>query len=475
MYALSKAAFEADGREIVNCTVGGKLELFRRGDLAQELGLSPAPVAAPAPAPVVIEEVADPVIDTGKRAIRMLLIDMTPSGNGTATGELKQNLFGGMRDVKTLQICAWQGALGVAEDGKGVAITADAAETLIDVFAPDIILYRPTPNTPVLHAFAMKVIRAWRDTPLAVWIMDDWPESLKISDPEQALALDTDWRQLLEWSAFRLSISQRMSDAFEARYGKTFIAIANGVDPDQWRRGGLLVRYGGGLAENMGLDSVLRLAEAVDALAEEGEDIRLEILTRKHWETSAGARFKDFKRTQIKTNLLSAEKYREWLMGADVLAICYNFDEASRAYVQHSMANKLPECLASGATLIAHGPKHIATMAQVAALDCAIVVDEPSVEDIKAQLRRVIAEPAWAKALAAKAREIAFERFGLEQARSRFIAGVEASLAAGTAQLTPGSVRLGRVAGRLGRLARSMRRRDDGALEAKTGKPAGVA
>ena len=37
MYRLAKEAFIADGREIVNCTVGGKLEIFRRSTLADEL------------------------------------------------------------------------------------------------------------------------------------------------------------------------------------------------------------------------------------------------------------------------------------------------------------------------------------------------------------------------------------------------------------------------------------------------------
>ena len=45
-YVRAKKAFEQDGREIVNCTVGGALEVFRRGDLAEELA---APVKAPAP------------------------------------------------------------------------------------------------------------------------------------------------------------------------------------------------------------------------------------------------------------------------------------------------------------------------------------------------------------------------------------------------------------------------------------------
>jgi hypothetical protein len=40
-YVLAKAYYEKNGREIVNCTVGGQLEVFRRADLAAEL---PQPV-----------------------------------------------------------------------------------------------------------------------------------------------------------------------------------------------------------------------------------------------------------------------------------------------------------------------------------------------------------------------------------------------------------------------------------------------
>jgi len=36
-YSLSKKFYEADGREIVNCTVGGHLEVFRRSELSTEL------------------------------------------------------------------------------------------------------------------------------------------------------------------------------------------------------------------------------------------------------------------------------------------------------------------------------------------------------------------------------------------------------------------------------------------------------
>ncbi|MEO1669161.1 MAG: glycosyltransferase [Cyanobacteria bacterium J06631_2] len=40
MYVLAKQAYEADNREIINCTVGGKLELFKRGRLEDYLSQS---------------------------------------------------------------------------------------------------------------------------------------------------------------------------------------------------------------------------------------------------------------------------------------------------------------------------------------------------------------------------------------------------------------------------------------------------
>jgi hypothetical protein len=41
VYNLAKSAYGKAGREVVNCGVGGRLEVFRRGDLAEELKLQP--------------------------------------------------------------------------------------------------------------------------------------------------------------------------------------------------------------------------------------------------------------------------------------------------------------------------------------------------------------------------------------------------------------------------------------------------
>ncbi len=446
MYRLARDAFTADGREIVNCTTGGRLELFRRGELESELAAARAPSA--------IANRRDVVKAGADEPLRVLVIDITPAGNGTATGELKQTLFGDLKGVSTLQLCAWNRGVGRVSDGKGVAMSDEEADALVSEFAPHLILYRPVPDVPALHRFAMDQIRKRNEIPLAVWIMDDWPEALKLRDAAQAEALDRDWRQLLEWSSVRLSISEAMSKALRTRYGKEFVAIANGVDPAQWRRRRLKIRYGGGLAGNMSLASVVRLADAVEALAKEGVDATLEILTRQHWLDAAATQFQRFSRTQISTEVLSPQAYRDWLMGADVLAICYNFDGASQTYTRTSMANKLPECLASGAVVLAHGPTSLATIALARDLDCAVVVDEPSVDRLKASLKRIVNDPAWADDLVRKSRKAAFEQFAVENVQSRLL---EALLRGASEKVSrPATAALDDVSRRLGAILEAL-------------------
>lgn len=415
MYVLAKEAFEADGREIVNCTVGGKLELFRRGDLKTELAIPPSAAAASAPAPSAAPD--EP--EAPAAAVRALVLDMTAAGNGTATGEIKTTLMSGGA-VEMLQVCVYGGGLAL-KAGLGGAIekaSEEAVERAIRLFDPQVILYRPVPDSAPLHDFAMRHIRRSR-LPLVTWIMDDWPSDLRARDAAAAEALEADWRWLLERSSERLSISEDMSRSFGERYGGTFEAIANGVDPKDWKARPLLIRYGGGLAENMGLASVLRLAQAVETLHQEGYDVRLEILTKPYWHSRAGGAFSALSRTSFQTHVLSDGEYRRWLAGADVLSICYNFDEASLGYVRYSMANKLPECLASGAVLLAHGHPEIATMRRLAELDCAVLVTDPDVAQIADQLRRLANEPEWAAAVASRARRTAFDQFNVSRSRRR--------------------------------------------------------
>ena len=112
----------------------------------------------------------------------------------------------------------------------------------------------------------------------------------------------------------------------------------------------------------MVLDSVCRVAQAVESLAREGLQIRLEINTRPMWVKNAVSKLGTLKSCKITTHQFSRTQYREFLQSADPLLIAYNFDERSRAYIGYSLANKLPECLISGRPLLVHGPSNVATV-----------------------------------------------------------------------------------------------------------------
>jgi len=431
-YQEAKRALEGTGQTIYNATVGGKLEVFERRSFHSLFPQARSP-----------EEmaVANEAIRCS-RYPRLLMFDMTAMGDGSATGELKASLFDGWPSDRLLQISR-HGRSGLAlvepTQDSGAAVTpVEEPEALsaIDTFSADVILYRPVPKVPWLHDLAMRTIRRL-DKPVVTWIMDDWPADLAQTDASQWATLGPDLIELFARSSACLSISHAMSEAFRLRYGISFSPIANGVNPVHWGAGkhhegkALRVRYAGGLAKNMSLASVLRIARAVESLASSGHDISLEINTRKCWLTDAEPLFSELSRTHIDTETRSDEDYQRWLRDADVLVIAYNHDPETLRYVRYSMANKMPECLASGAVVLAHGPRDIATIAYLASTDAAVVVEEESDEDVERALLDLLDNPEKRNILAERARERAFTRHSIlkqrEALRSRIVDAAQGS------------------------------------------------
>jgi glycosyltransferase involved in cell wall biosynthesis len=435
-YGEARRTLEGTGQTIYNATVGGMLEVFERRDFSTLFPLARSPEQ----------------VEADNRAAtfpRMLILDMTAMGNGTATGEIKSNLTKDWPKDKILQL-ARHGRDGLAlvrPDGQGgyaqEVVSKDEAFAAIQAFNPDLSVYRPVPNVAWLHEASMDILRRL-DKPLVTWIMDDWPAELAEKDPEQWASLGPDLNTLLEKSTKCLSICDSMSKGMGERYGVEFTALANGVYPEEWNkprehaRKQLRVRYAGGLAKNMTRDSVLRIARAVESLAEEGHPISFEINTQKWWYRETEEMFSGFNYTQLTSEDRPARAYRHWLSRGDVAVIAYNFDEETLRYVRYSMANKMPECLASGAVLLAHGPRDAATIDYLADKDFASVVTDQDDEAVKQQLLHLLQNPAERQAMSERARAFVFENHNLDQLGEKL-----RSLAADAAKGEP--ARFGRV------------------------------
>lgn len=384
---------------------------------------------------------------------RMIMIDMTVMGNGTATGEIKSNLAHAWPAERLMQLGVHgkDGLVLVNRGENGLyrqeVVDREAAFERINAFEPDLVLYRPVPNVPWLHDAAMDLIEDL-NKPVMTWIMDDWPADLAVNDPDQWADLKPDLEMLLQQSSERLSICEAMSKAMGERYGVPFTALANGVDPNDWRtppihaRKPLRVRYAGGLAGNMTRASLLRIARAVETLGESGQQIAFEINTQPWWYKESLGAFEEFQFTTVASEERSAIDYRVWLSQADFVVIAYNFDEQTLRYVRYSMANKMPECLASGAVLLAHGPQEAATIEYLAGKDIASVITEQNEAAIEAELLRLIKDPAERNAIAERARNFVFEHHNIKKLRDTF-RDLAAKAAKGvTPSLSPSTARV---------------------------------
>ncbi|MBI1264309.1 MAG: DUF115 domain-containing protein [Alphaproteobacteria bacterium] len=411
-YAEARRTLEGTGQMIYNAGIGGQLEVFERRSFH-----SLFPNARP----------PEVVLAQGHARVypRLLLLDMTPFANGTATGEIKANLFAGWPADRLLQV-ARQGKDGFAlsrpDAGKGFATkpcSELAAREAALGFQADVVLYRPVPDVPYLHALAMSLVKEI-GKPAVAWVMDDWPHDLAERDPEQWRVLRPDLLGLLEHAHTRLSICDAMSSAFEARYGVPFKALANGVRVSDWperpahsgRR--LRIRYAGGLAANMQRASVLRLARAVERLGKSGHAISLEINTQPWWMREAKDDFASFEFTSVTDETRPLDVYRGWLRRADAVVIAYNFDEDTLRYVRYSMANKMPECLASGAVLLAHGPADAATIGYLKEHGLGLVVDQEDEAALEKALLDLLNDPDRRQALSEAARAFVFENHNLD-------------------------------------------------------------
>lgn len=412
-YQEAKKVCEANGVTIYNATIGGKLEVFPRVDY---YSLFPQRAVHP----------------------RVLVIDITRIGDNSATGQMKQSLFGDCPPEDLLQVHV----AGVNEFGlyspstispiaKNYTVT-DTASLLAECmnFAPDVIYYRPVADRPFLHDFACSLLDRL-NVPTVIHIVDDWPERLRYQDSALHDKFDRSFRKLLNQAAARMSICQAMSTAFQERYGVEFTAFANCIYPEDWSLSDaeaptqnaqsdrpFIIRYLGSLATDMTHDSVLDIARAVTELQAE-RSVHLEIYTTKYWKDRITDTFSNLSGVSI-YDAEFGEAYCRLLKTADALLIAYNFDVDSIRYVRYSMANKFPECLASGTPVLVYGPVDVATVAYAAETGCTQVVLERNPERLKAAIKELIDKPEYCESLGQSARQYAFKNHAASQIQAHF-------------------------------------------------------
>lgn len=368
---------------------------------------------------------------------RLLLIDSTPIGQNSATGQLKQIMLGNWPCTNFLQI--WDTG-GNASSLRLIRLNQSIENSRADIYSfeqilqivrdfnPSVIYFRPI-DSSILFEISEQIVTS-NSTPLAIHIMDDWPERLRISDYRKYLRLNDSLCKMLSKASLRLSICQDMSDAYHERYGGKWLPLANGVNLDEFpskdwtnrppisRDNPFILRYMGGLADDMSYSSVQDIAFAVSTL-HKSIPICFEIYTMNWYFSKAKDNLGTLPGVSIH-HLVSDENYKKYLSQADSLVIAYNFDKTSVLYTRLSFANKLPECLASGSVIFAYGPREVATIKYLKNTDFALVVDIHDQSALISSITMLINDPRLCQRLGNNGRNHASEFFSQKTVQDKF-------------------------------------------------------
>lgn len=389
-------------------------------------------------------------LSTKSKQVRMLIIDPTPLGNYSATGQIKKTLFGHLGCTNMIQVWEHTGAdpglrLFIPSDNSDPnsitpSCSKDELFKILNRFAPTIIYFRSTASEE-LHRFHHQAIDLYNISSI-IHIMDDWEARMIWDKNKNYVTLSELLRKSIQQSQVRLTICSNMTHEFTRRYKCNWMDLSNAVDfgvtpiselssttsVEVTQSNQVVVKYMGGLADDMNATSILEIATAIEELSNEGINVLFEIYTMSWYMDWANQHLSHFKSISVKP-LVSKENYSETIKSADILLIAYNFDDRSIAYTRLSMANKLPEILATGKMLFAYGPLDIATIEKIDNDDLGAVVSLHDTAQLKNHLRKILLDQDLRRSQGERGLSYARRNYSLRQARHKVNALISLAMA----------------------------------------------
>jgi glycosyltransferase involved in cell wall biosynthesis len=308
----------------------------------------------------------------------------------------------------------------------------------IQGFAPDIV-YSQLHGLPGMSL--IDEITRGLDLPLALHIMDDWPNFLYGRGVLRGVGrghMERRLRSLMGRASSLMAISGAMADEYAQRYGRTFLAIHNPVDLDRWdalaatfgsRSDGpsddsLRVVYTGrfGLANEQSISDV---AETVSEMSSQGAAVSLQVNTPDH-DSPAAVRLAALHGVVV-TPAGEYSRVPGLMRAADVLLLPLDFDEEHVQLMRLSMPTKVSEYLATGRPVLTYAPRGSATAEYSRGQGWSLLVDDRDPVAVRQALELLSRDQGLRAEMGSRARRCAEENHDARCVRERF----RAALAAG--------------------------------------------
>jgi len=275
---------------------------------------------------------------------------------------------------------------GLAMVSREFRISAEFEKWVKD-FAPDVI-YASMGDINKLEFFAK--IKRHFNTKCVIHIFDDYVNSRYESTQFPAYwqrRLDQSFRKALDAADLHLSIGDKMSAEYEAKYGKPFYGFHNPIDPDVWMRESTPKRtveikakepftflYAG----KINRDTVTPLVDfigAIERLQASGISLRLKIYSPYPFEEIY--RLLGERAHAVYEGKLPYEELPAAFRHADALLLPLDFTETTIRYIRLSMLTKATEYMISGSPIFVYAPGNVAVAEYLSAHNAGYLCDQP--------------------------------------------------------------------------------------------------
>lgn len=300
--------------------------------------------------------------------------------------------------------------------------------------------FRPTVLYTILGSNAMMELadhlRVRFRLPLVVHIMDDWVSVLYrggLLSPWQRRKKERLFQHLMNVAAARFAICDYMAEAYGRRYGHPFLSFQNAINVGLWQRhekdplvinNPVRVAYLGSILPFAQLDSLVDCCRAIQALADEGFSICMEIYSPVHLSEQYRDQLVVGTAIFLFETISDDEVFFATLQAVDILVLPVNFDPYTIEFIRYSMPTKIPAYLTVGTPVLAYGPGEVAQISYAAAAGWGMVVTVRDIEQLKRAFKHISLDSSLRADLSRRARTTAAERHDARIVRSQFQAAL---------------------------------------------------
>jgi glycosyltransferase involved in cell wall biosynthesis len=304
---------------------------------------------------------------------------------------------------------------------------SDRFKEWLNEYNPDVLYIQVSSRETIL--FAKKLIE-YLHKPAAIHFMDDWPSTISnkgLFKNYWKRRIEAELKLLLGKIDLHLSISNPMSEEYERRYGKKFIAFHNPIDLDMWlpfsktnfafEKEYIKVLYSGRIGVGIA-SSLIEVASAIDLMNEGAEKIKLHIQTPTEEQSIV-----DMLQSHKCVIINPIAEYRDLpgiFSDADILLLANDFNGEGVAYLKFSMPTKASEYMISGTPVLVYAPEEAAVSKLFSQNECAYCLYIQDTEEIIKSIRYLISNEEFREKISRNSVTLAKEIFDAEKVRNKF-------------------------------------------------------